>query len=151
MTTAAKVARLLVLGMMASCIVACKAKAPKAPPGLGPKVAPDACAKLTKKDMEAIREAMIEYCEADPRPFYWDSYLQELREVSIYMPGQAESPFPETSLIGLWKCEVRDGHFVMAELGRPPGRTSFGVYLAREGGRWTVRKEFGGYELFRFN
>ncbi|HEV7784003.1 MAG TPA: hypothetical protein VGQ28_01635 [Thermoanaerobaculia bacterium] len=148
MPAATKMARFLVLGVTMCATAACKAKAP---PGLGPKAASDACAKLTKKDMEAIREAMIEYCETDPRPFYWDSYLQELREVSIYMPGQAESPFPSTALIGLWKCEVRDGHFVLAEIWHPRGRTFFGVYLAKQAGQWTVRKEFGGEELFRFD
>lgn|GEM_PF-6086590 len=150
MLAARKMSRVLVLIVMTCAIGACK-RAPKVPPGLGPRMASNACVKLTRKDLEAIRDAMIEYCETDPRPFYWDSYLQELRNVSIYLPGQAGSFVPETALIGLWKCEVRDGHFVMVELGRPPGRTSFGVYLAREGGRWTVRKEFGGYELFRFN
>jgi hypothetical protein len=147
MPAATNRASVLVLAVMICATAACKAKAP---PGLGPKVALDACAKLTKKDMGAIREALIEYCETD-RSNCRDSHVQELRRASIYLPGQAESPFPETTLIGLWKCEVRDEHFVMAEIWRPPARTFFGVYLAREGDQWTIRDQFGGGELYRLD
>src|SRR4051794_12593182 len=114
--------RVLVLAVMICATAACK-RAPKVPPGLGPRVASNACLKLTRKDLEAIRDAMIEYCETE-RSNCTGTHVQELRDVSIYLPGQAGSFVPETALIGLWKCEVRDGHFVMAELGRPPGRTS---------------------------
>ena len=153
MPVATKVGSVLVLAVMACSLAACRAKAHASPTKalpLGPPVAPDACAKLSRRDLTAIREAMIDYCESDPGPQYRDDYLHELRNAPILPKGDPKNPF-EWPMIGIWKCEVRDGHFVLAEIWRPQYRGFFGVYFAKQRGEWTVRKQFDEMELFRLN
>ena len=101
----------------------------------------DECAKLTRKDLAAIKVAVIQYLQ-DKKPEDWKTYVAELRRST-----EGDPPWP---VIGLWKCEVREGGLALIQVLRPAAfRNFFGVYLARKGGQWTVREEFGGEELFR--
>ena len=99
----------------------------------------DECAKLTKKDLTAIRAAVIQYLQ-DEKPQDWKTYVAELR-----LSPQGDPPSWTT--IGLWKCEVRRDGLALVQMLRPAWKNFFGVYLARQGGRWMVRGEFGGEEV----
>jgi hypothetical protein len=100
----------------------------------------DECAKLTKKDLAAIKVAVIQYLQ-DKKPQDWKTYVAELRRST-----EGDPPWP---VIGLWKCEVREGGLALSQVVRSGWKNFFGVYLARQGGKWMVREEFGGEELFR--
>ena len=100
----------------------------------------DECAKLTRKDLAAIKSVVIQYL-LDQKPENWKIYVAELR----LTPQGDPPPWPT---IGLWRCSVLKGRLALVQMLRPAAfRGLFGVYLTRQGGKWTVREEFGGEEL----
>ncbi len=87
--------------------------------------------------LAAIKVVVIQYLQ-DKKPEDWKTYVAELR----LSPKGDPPPWPT---IGLWRCWVLQGGLAMVQMLRPAAfRSLFGVYLTRQGSKWTVREEFGG-------
>lgn len=94
---------------------------------------------FTKEDLEGIRRAAMDWYRTK-KPEHWDGLVEDLGRAGI---------FPEDAAIGLWTCETVWGKLALVRRQPPPAALFWGVYLARNEGKWTVTDGFVGEEFWK--